>query len=118
MSRVSLSKRLMAIRDAALPPGSLQHRLYHLQPWERQRYSDWQDEMAIFYAALIAKDGPSAPYERFLEAQDQRRVRAWEPPVLWPLALRRRMFPEAPQTGDLAERWHEMVKSEARERTG
>lgn len=117
MSRVSLSKRLMAVRSVLLPAGSLAHRLHHLEPWERQRYSDWQAERDAWLARYEAEHGAGALYAQYLNADDQGSTSA---PPLWPLSLRLKLFPPVPiepvgAGGDvgqrLADRWNDMIQN-------
>lgn len=118
MSRVSLSKRLMAVRSVLLPVGSLAHRLHHCEPWERRRYDDWRDERDAWLAAHEAEHGAGALYAQYLNADDQGSTSA---PPLWPLSLRLKLFPPVPiepvgAGGDvgarLADRWNDMVQTQ------
>lgn len=110
MSRVGLHKRISVMREALLPHGSFAHRLYRLETWERQRYNDWLQEIEQHYAAIIAERGPSGPFEAHLDAVDYRDLSV---PTLWPLSLKRKLFPDVDVRGDPEEVWHEMIRADA-----
>lgn len=110
MSRVGLHKRISVVREALLPQGSFAHRLYHLEPWERQRYNDWLQEVEQHYASIIAERGPSGPFGAYRAAADHRDLSV---PTLWPMPLKRKLFPDVDVRGDPEEVWYEMIRADA-----
>lgn len=108
MSRVGLHKRLSVVREALLPQGSFAHRLYHLEPWERQRYNDWLQEVEQHYAAIIAERGPSGPFGAYRAAADHRDLSV---PTLWPMPLKRKLFPDVDVRGDPQEVYADMLSN-------
>ena len=55
MSRRSIDRRMDAVRDALLPPGSMARRLHDLGPADRMRYELWRGDVA--QAARRYSDG-------------------------------------------------------------
>jgi hypothetical protein len=85
MSRVSLQRRLDAIRNALLPAGSTQRRVNDLPDRERGWYDAWRDECAELINAAELEGGPGSAYGRLISG-------SLRLPQLQPGSLRAKIF--------------------------
>lgn len=69
MSRVSLTRRLAAVLEAAERIDPLVARVYRLPPALRLRYDAWRAECDAIYARLEREGGPAAIYAAMIEGE-------------------------------------------------
>ena len=67
MSRVSLTRRLETIRNAADRIDPFASRVHRLSPALRASYDRWRDERGRSIASLEARDGPGGAYAAMIE---------------------------------------------------
>lgn len=115
MSRISLSKRLNAIRDALLPPGSFAYRVHHLPPHERGLFDAWREDCARIIAAAQAEGGPGEAYRRIIDSEPLISGNLALGLPQCPSSVARLIFPSlaAPSSDDdPRQRWEMMLKGE------
>jgi hypothetical protein len=67
MSRVSLSRRLDAIRNAAERIDPQAARVFRMQPAVRMRYDLWRREIDRMHDEIEREHGPGASYAAYLD---------------------------------------------------
>lgn len=69
MSRVSLNRRLEAIRDAAQRIDPRAAAVHHMRPATRLRYDNWRAECDAMLKEAASEGGPGAAYEAMIEGR-------------------------------------------------
>ncbi|WP_143084764.1 hypothetical protein [Novosphingobium sp. CF614] len=110
MSKISIRKALKDIIDFTLREGSIEHKLFHCEQWERDRYFEWKQEYEEWNRKIIELHGPTWRYEQYLNDTADHRELAGAP-VLRPKSLRDKLFPPEPmRSGDPAEDYRAMIE--------
>jgi hypothetical protein len=86
VSRVSLQRRLDAIRNALLPAGSIERRISDLPDRERGWHDAWRNECAALINSAENEGDPGTAYGRYISG-------SLRLPQLEPASLRAKIFP-------------------------